>query len=173
MSKFLNQELKLRLLGAGILIALVVIFLPMFFSTNNVVKVDTKKKISKNTLQFIYDEAVSKNTTKHVTVKESTIRKVADDSVEENNQNHHEAWMIQVASFSNESNANKLNKLLDKIGLPASKAPFKLKDKIMYRIVLGPYKSKKAAKTVIEEMKRKQKLQSLQGMRIFKHQFSK
>ena len=43
----------------------------------------------------------------------------------------------------------------------------------MYRIVLGPYKSKKAAKTVIEEMKRKQKLQSLQGMRIFKHQFSK
>jgi len=170
MRKFLNQELKLRLLGAGILIALVVIFLPMFFSTDNVAKVDTKKKFSNNTVQFIYDKAVNKNATKQISAKKRVASKAIDDKKQENNQDRYDNWMIQVASFSNEKNANRLNKILDKIGLPVSKAPFKLKDKIMYRIVLGPYESKETAKRVIEEIKQKQKSQGLEGMRIFKHQ---
>jgi cell division septation protein DedD len=170
MGKFLNQELKLRLLGAGILIALVVIFLPMFFSTDNVVKVDTKKKYSNNTVQFIYDKTVNKNATKQISAKKRVVSKAIDGKKQENNQDRYYNWKIQVASFSNENNANRLNKTLDKIGLSVSKTSFKLKDKIMYRIVLGPYESKEAAKRVVEEIKQKQKLQGLEDMRIFKHQ---
>ena len=162
MRKFLNQELKLRLLGAGILIALVVIFLPMFFSTNNVAKIDGGKKFSKNILQFIYDGTVSENATQNKSTDKGAINNVTDDKIQSNNQDRYSVWMIQVASFGNENNANRLNKALDKIGLPVSKAPFKLQDKIMYRIVLGPYESQETAKRVIEEIKEKQKLQGLQ-----------
>ncbi|MCG8489686.1 MAG: SPOR domain-containing protein [Chromatiales bacterium] len=68
------------------------------------------------------------------------------------------AWMIQVASLTNEKNAKKLVQRLRKAELPAQMAPVTLNGKPHYRVRVGPEVDHRLAEKMLAKIKRDFKL---------------
>ncbi len=68
------------------------------------------------------------------------------------------AWMIQVASLTNEKNAEKLVQRLRKAELPAQMVPVTLSGKPHYRVRVGPEVDHRLAEKMLAKIKREFKL---------------
>lgn len=71
------------------------------------------------------------------------------------------AWVVQLGSFANEENANKLNEKLRKQGFTAFVEPVKRKSKIRYRVRVGPELLRSDAEALQKKLKEKVELDSL------------
>jgi DedD protein len=68
------------------------------------------------------------------------------------------AWMIQVASLTNEKNAEKLVESLRKADLPAQMEKVRLNGKLYYRIRVGPEVDHRLAEKMLAKIKQAFKL---------------
>ncbi|MCG7915004.1 MAG: SPOR domain-containing protein [Candidatus Thiodiazotropha weberae] len=184
----LEERLKQRMLGGAVLVALVVIFVPMLIeepveqrdkSTHAIpIKPQSRqdqpvasqspekpeqKMVVKPPAPKAAAEAVSKPEpepkAKPVVSKKPVEKSVPKQSGKgDKPRPSPTAWIIQVASLTNESNANKLVQRLRKAQLPAQMAPVKLNGKPHYRVRVGPEVDHRLAEKMLAKIKREFKL---------------
>ncbi len=178
----LEERLKQRMLGGAVLVALVVIFVPMMFDEPVERHSVSDHKIPiKPTLEppppvgGIEQERIIERrqtpVTEHSEIKaipeskpkpavNSTVR--ATDPREESQTTPARpsptAWIIQVASLTNESNAKKLVEQLRKDELPAQMEKVKLNGKLHYRIRVGPEVDHRLAEKMVAKIEKRFKL---------------
>ena len=78
-----------------------------------------------------------------------------------NDKNQPQAWVLQVASFKDKSNAQKLQKVLLKDEYPAYIKEFTVNNQKTFRVLVGPKLSKERAQLMSEAIASKYKLRSL------------
>ncbi|ODB82391.1 hypothetical protein A3194_18445 [Candidatus Thiodiazotropha endoloripes] len=184
----MEERLKQRMLGGAVLVALVVIFVPMLIeepveqrdkSTHAIpIKPQSRqdqpvasqppekpeqKMVVKPPAPKAAAEAVSKPEpepkAKPVVSKKPVEKSVPKQSGKgDKPRPSPTAWIIQVASLTNESNANKLVQRLRKAQLPALMAPVKLNGKPHYRVRVGPEVDHRLAEKMLAKIKREFKL---------------
>ncbi|ODB87337.1 hypothetical protein A3195_16230 [Candidatus Thiodiazotropha endoloripes] len=184
----MEERLKQRMLGGAVLVALVVIFVPMLIeepveqrdkSTHAIpIKPQSRqdqpvasqppekpeqKMVVKPPAPKAAAEAVSKPEpepkAKPVVSKKPVEKSVPKQSGKgDKPRPSPTAWIIQVASLTNESNANKLVQRLRKAQLPAQMAPVKLNGKPHYRVRVGPEVDHRLAEKMLAKIKREFKL---------------
>ena len=71
------------------------------------------------------------------------------------------AWVIQVGSFSSETNAKALSEKLRKNGYAAFVEPLKRKTGIIYRVRVGPELLRSDAQVIKEKMKKSMNLEGI------------
>ncbi|MFQ5659355.1 MAG: SPOR domain-containing protein [Gammaproteobacteria bacterium] len=71
------------------------------------------------------------------------------------------AWVVQLGSFSNESNANALNEKLRKAGFTAFVEPLKKRTKTVYRVRVGPELKRSDALTLRDKLKKATQIEGL------------
>ncbi|MFB3101489.1 MAG: SPOR domain-containing protein [Gammaproteobacteria bacterium] len=184
----MEQKLKERLVGAAVLVAVAVIFIPIILSDSPetdlisgsnipekpdanfssriipVIKHDDKS-LSKD---IGTDNIISEDNQK--TVKETVVEKIEANkeksaeitsSRKENEVREAEiqanvglsAWVVQLGSFSNEENAQSLNKKLRKAGYPAFVEPLNKNGQISYRVRVGPEIKRSEAELLLKKLK--------------------
>jgi DedD protein len=153
----LEERLKQRLLGGAVLVALIVIFVPMLIddpAETQIVSDHTiplKPPIKDRTAVQVVREVkpkkpISSEIASRVEPKQAPAPKPVPET---SSKQKHEvaatksnssptAWMIQVASLTNEKNAKNLVASLRKADLPAQMEKVKLDGKQHYRIRVGP-----------------------------------
>ena len=174
----LEERLKQRLLGGAVLVALVVIFVPMLLDEpierrtvsdhtipiKPVLKKSTpEKRVEQQNLADSQPEKISKSkpaSTKTVNSKEVTplVSKPIKETKDTSTRSSPSAWMIQVASLTNEKNAKKLVEQLRKADLPAQMEKVKLNGKQHYRIRVGPEVDHRLAEKMLAKIKKAFKL---------------
>ena len=71
------------------------------------------------------------------------------------------AWVVQLGSFSNETNANNLNDELHKAGFASFVEPLKQEGNVVYRVRVGPELLRSNAKKLKERLHEKLKLDGI------------
>ncbi|WP_316364601.1 SPOR domain-containing protein [Candidatus Thiodiazotropha sp. CDECU1] len=179
----LEERLKQRLLGGAVLVALVVIFVPMLIDepierrtvSDHTIPVKPAQKKA-TPVKRVQPLNVAKPQPEKITKSESTGTKPAKlkevkppeaklpeakpKPVAKNTSTRPSptAWMIQVASLTNEKNAKKLVKELRKADLPAQMERVRLKGKQHYRIQVGPEVDHRLAEKMVAKIKKAFKL---------------
>jgi DedD protein len=178
----LEDRLKQRLLGGAVLVALVVIFVPMLIdepverrtlSDHTIpVKPEVITPIPEKRVQQQREAeprpvpAVTtpepKKTPKPQPVVTKKVKpaesKPVDTPKKESTRPSPTAWMIQVASLTNEQNAKKLVESLRKADLPAQMEKVRLNGKLHYRIRVGPEVDHRLAEKMVAKIKQAFKL---------------
>jgi DedD protein len=178
----LEDRLKQRLLGGAVLVALVVIFVPMLIdepverrtlSDHTIpVKPTVKQSIPEMTAQSQKETEPRpvptvttpepKKTPKSEPVVKKKVKPVESKPVEtskkESTRPSPTAWIIQVASLTNEQNAKKLVESLRKADLPAQMEKVRLNGKLHYRIRVGPEVDHRLAEKMLAKIKQAFKL---------------
>lgn len=174
----LEERLKQRLLGGAVLVALVVIFVPMLIDepierrtvSDHTIpvkpvqkKVAPVKRVQPLKVAKPQPEKITKSEptrTKPANLKEVKPPEVKPKPVAKNTSTRPSpsAWMIQVASLTNEKNAKKLVKELRKADLPAQMERVKLEGKQHYRIQVGPEVDHRLAEKMVAKIKKAFKL---------------
>lgn len=144
--------LKKRLIGALILIALAIIFLPMLFDgSGNLqpVQLDIKipDKPQTETKQSDLDNEKIVDSEK---VTEAEIEPSADKPTS--------GWIVQVASFSEQSNADALQEQLEKKGYTAFVATAEVNGRTWYRVRVGPEEERNNADKLQKKIARTENL---------------
>ena len=170
----MDQQLKERLIGIIVLVLFAVIFIPMFFTGTNdsILKNEENVSISKESefiskLKPMTDTATDSNTEniELAPVVEESLAPVVEeipfnqemlktDTVGQMN------WVVQVGSFSNKDNAEKLNQKVKKAGFRSFVNPITQNNKIMHQVCLGPEYDEVDANKLREEIKNKIKLEN-------------
>jgi len=191
--KIMEKKLKERLVGAAVLVAVAVIFIPIILSDSPetdsisgsnipekpdanfssriipVIKHDDKS-LSKDigTDNIISEDKQIKDNQK--TEKETVVEKIEankeksaeiNSSRKENEVREAEiqanvglsAWVVQLGSFSNEENAQSLNKKLRKAGYPAFVEPLNKNGQTSYRVRVGPEIKRSEAELLLKKLK--------------------
>ncbi len=189
----MENKLKERLVGAAVLVAVAVIFIPIILSDSPetdsisgsnipekpdanfssriipVIKHDDKS-LSKDigTDNIISEDKQIKDNQK--TEKETVVEKIEankeksaeiNSSRKENEVREAEiqanvglsAWVVQLGSFSNEENAQSLNKKLRKAGYPAFVEPLNKNGQTSYRVRVGPEIKRSEAELLLKKIK--------------------
>lgn len=202
----MEQKLKERLVGAAVLVAVAVIFIPIIFTDSPETEVISgsnipeKPETSFNSRIIPVIESDDKASltsidsgnieSKNIELKE---RQKSDDliiersvvaekliSTGENNLEKEviepkrstteievkatvglSAWIVQLGSFSNEDNAQSLNKRLRQAGYPSFVEPLKKGGKISYRVRVGPEIKRSEADMLLKQLKEKMKLDGI------------
>jgi DedD protein len=180
----LEERLKQRMLGGAVLVALVVIFVPMLIeepveqSDKSAHSIPIKPQpqpqkpvanpiSEKPQKKAVVQAPVAQTTAKSAeqpkpeptkTSKPEKKRVVEKPAKVEKPRASPSAWMIQVASLTNEKNAKKLVQNLRKADLPAQMVPVKLNGKPHYRVRVGPEVDHRLAKKMLAKIKREFKL---------------
>jgi len=184
----MEQKLKERLVGAAVLVAVAVIFIPIILSdspeTDLISGSNIPEKPDANFSSRIIpvikhnDKSLSKDIgTDNIisednqeTVKETVVEKIEankEKSAEinsfrkENEVREAEiqanvglsAWVVQLGSFSNEENAQSLNKKLRKAGYPAFVEPLNKNGQTSYRVRVGPEIKRSEAELLLKKLK--------------------
>ncbi|PUB91121.1 MAG: hypothetical protein DBP01_04035, partial [gamma proteobacterium symbiont of Ctena orbiculata] len=173
----MEERLKQRLLGGAVLVALVVIFVPMLIEEPVERRADSdytipvkpalnKSKPEKRIQQPKAAEpqpvpAITKPEPQKISKPAPTVTKEAKPSVSKpvkatgdtSNRPSPTAWMIQVASLTNEKNAENLVKRLRKADLPAQMEKVRLNGKLHYRIRVGPEVDHRLAEKMLAKIK--------------------
>jgi len=202
----MEQKLKERLVGAAVLVAVAVIFIPIIFTespetdvilgsnipekpeTNfnsrivpviesddktSSISVDpenAKSKDVESAKSQKSEDLVIKQTVvaeKLMSAKENNTEKVAIEQkkstteVEVNDTVGLSAWIVQLGSFTDEENAQSLNKKLRQAGYPSFVEPLKKDGKISYRVRVGPEIKRSEALKVLKQLKEKMKLDGI------------
>ena len=139
----MDQKLKERLIGVIVLVSLAVIFIPLFLTEPvNLIQEDKKNSSSSEDSEFVsklkpVDEANQDLDIKNVeygTVTEQIPETVTLRENEVGQMN----WIVQIGSFSNKENAEKLNLKAKSAGFRSFINPIMQNNRIMHQVCLGP-----------------------------------
>ncbi len=189
----MQQKLKERLVGAAVLVAVAVIFIPIILSdspetdsisgsnipekpdanfssriipvikqndkslskdieTNNIISEDKQIKNNQETVKEVIAEKIEVNKEKSAEInsprKENEVR---ETEIQANV--GLSAWVVQLGSFSNEENAQSLNKKLRKAGYPAFVEPLNKNGQTSYRVRVGPEIKRSEAELLLKKLK--------------------
>lgn len=161
----MEQPLKQRLIGATIVIALAVIFVPMLIGKKPSIPetvtieipepptdIDTRiLPLPENTDEVLAEVKINK---KKVVITKPTIPKPPKNEPVEGIK----AWVVQVGSFGDKKNADALSASLIKAGFTAFVDAGSINNNDVYRVKIGPELSKEKADKLAAEIKTKQKL---------------
>lgn len=149
----MEQRLKERLFGAIIIIALFVIFLPMVLK-------------EPDTSALVYDEAKPKpelqakedwlEVPKELATWEETVPKTMALS-----QAQKEAWVVQLATFANKANANKLVNRLKSKGYEAYLEAVPGSEETLTWVMVGPQDDKEKADKLKSDLKASFKMEGI------------
>lgn len=187
----MDEGLKKRLIGATVLVSLVVIFVPMLLEKDSVVSTDMEENIipekpdtdfssrvmpletedlskpptaTTETTQPVPEKQAGKQettTSKPSTTAES--KPEAKPTPETTQRVGLSAWVIQVGSFSQRSNAERLVKTLQKQKYATFTDQVDVKGKILHRVLVGPEVDKKRAQKMQVKLNKYLKAQKLKG----------
>jgi len=191
--KIMQQKLKERLVGAAVLVAVAVIFIPIILNdspetdsisgsnipekpdanfssriipvikqndkslskdieTNNIISEDKQIKNNQETVKEVIAEKIEVNKEKSAEInsprKENEVR---ETEIQANV--GLSAWVVQLGSFSNEENAQSLNKKLRKAGYPAFVEPLNKNGQTSYRVRVGPEIKRSEAELLLKKLK--------------------
>lgn len=164
----MDQPLKQRLIGATILISLAVIFVPMLIGEEPAYKKSISIDIPESPKDFdsrILPLPEQKNEVlAEVQVNGKEPIKIIKPKIPAPPKikpvEGITAWVIQVGSFSDEKNANRLSDKLKKAGYTAFVEISSNKNGDIYRVRVGPEISKNKADALSIKIKKQQKLSS-------------
>jgi DedD protein len=184
----LEERLKQRMLGGAVLVALVVIFVPMLIEepveqndqSTHSIPIQPQSSQNQPVASAISEKPKQKTIVKAPSTQAETppvakpepvakTKPVASKKNVKKNQPKKpvtvdkprpspSAWMIQVASLTNEKNAKKLVQRLRKAELPAQMMSVKLNGKRHYRVRVGPEVDHRLAEKMLAKIKREFKL---------------
>ncbi len=180
----MDQHLKQRIVGAVVLVSIAVIFIPMLFeerselgelsiSETNIPPFPEKKvveavrplpKIEEIEQQSkpLIKEPVLESPSVVVEKKEPEVAQPVVSSIKpEKAVTLALTYLIQVASFSKESNAEQFSSQLKKAGYPAFIKSKTDGQRVKYRVVVGPELDKKRAAKSKSEIEKKFKLNAM------------
>ncbi|MEW8027141.1 MAG: SPOR domain-containing protein [Candidatus Thiodiazotropha sp.] len=165
----LEERLKQRLLGGAVLVALVVIFVPMLIEepverrtvSDHTIPVKPALKKSTPEKRIQPHRAAeptpapppTKSEPQKVSKPEPTVSKPVKVTENASTRPSPTAWMIQVASLTNEKNAKNLVERLRKADLPAQMEKVRLNGKLHYRIRVGPEVDHRLAEKMLAKIK--------------------
>jgi DedD protein len=196
----MEQKLKERLVGAAVLVAVAVIFIPIIFtdspetevisgsnipekpvknfSSRIVPVIESDDKTSSTTISR--KNAESKNiepgkskknddpivkqkvvAEKLISAKETNAEKISKTEIDVKASVGVSAWIVQLGSFTDEDNAQSLNKKLREAGYPAFVEPLKRNGKTSYRVRVGPEIKRSEADKLLKKLKEKMKLDGI------------
>ena len=189
----MEQKLKERLVGAAVLVAVAVIFIPIILSdspetdlisgsnipekpdanfssriipvikhndkslskdieTNNIISEDKQKKNNQKTVKETVVEKIEANKEKSAEINSSRKENEVREAEIQANVGL-SAWVVQLGSFSNEENAQSLNKKLRKAGYPAFVEPLNKNGQTSYRVRVGPEIKRSEAELLLKKLK--------------------
>ncbi|MCM8855486.1 MAG: SPOR domain-containing protein [Candidatus Thiodiazotropha sp.] len=181
----LEERLKQRLLGGAVLVALIVVFVPMLIDDPVETQIVSDHTIpakppikERAAVQIVPQTKSEKSTPSKTTPRVEPKRVPASKTVPETTPHPQSklkskpksevpaaigkssptAWMIQVASLTNEQNAKKLVASLRKADLPAQMERVKLDGKQHYRVRVGPEVDHRLAEKMLAKIKKTFKL---------------
>ncbi|MCU7883471.1 MAG: SPOR domain-containing protein [Candidatus Thiodiazotropha sp. (ex Lucinoma annulata)] len=181
----LEERLKQRLLGGAVLVALIVVFVPMLIDDPVETQIVSDHTIpakppikERAAVQIVPQTKSEKSTPSKTTPRVEPKRVPASKTVPETTpqskpkpkpkpksevpaakgKSSPTAWMIQVASLTNEQNAKKLVASLRKADLPAQMERVKLDGKQHYRVRVGPEVDHRLAEKMLAKIKKTFKL---------------
>jgi DedD protein len=196
----MEQKLKERLVGAAVLVAVAVIFIPIIFTDSPetevisgsnipekpetnfnsrivpVIENDDKTsvaplaqknvksenidsgKIQKNDDLIVKQQVVAE---KVISAEETNAEKISKTEIDVPASVGLSAWIVQLGSFTDEDNAQSLNKKLREAGYPAFVEPLKRNNKISYRVRVGPEIKRSEANKLLKKLKEKMKLDGI------------
>ncbi len=164
--------MKQRLVGAVVLVALVVIFVPMLLDDEPMVISNITKSnippqpkhnyptsvVSKEEVKPLVPAVSKVEPTKIVEPKPKAKRVTAPPKITPTARAALSAWVVQVASFEKRTNANKLMKKLQAKKLPAFVEQASVNRKIVFRVRVGPEVDHKKAEVIRSQIERELKL---------------
>ena len=162
----MDQKLKERLIGVIVLVSLAVIFIPLFLTEPvNLIQEDKKNSSSSEDSEFVsklkpVDEANQDLDIKNVeygTVTEQIPEAVTLRENEVGQMN----WIVQIGSFSNKENAEKLNLKAKSAGFRSFINPIMQNNRIMHQVCLGPEYDEVDANKLLEKIKNKMELDGI------------
>jgi len=168
----LDEKLKQRLVGAAVLVALIVIFVPILVEDKGMLATDLDSmkappwpEQQAPTVVPNLDGSPNKLPIPDL-VEVPLSEKRAIQPVEKPKQASEVAvkrkrltsWIVQAGSFSSKKNTDELVKKLQKRGLPAYYESVTVKGKKLYRVKVGPDLKRKTAEKFIKQLKRDFKL---------------
>lgn len=186
----MDQTLKERLVGATVLVILAVVFIPMLLDETNDEKNEITGTIipQKPESDFssriipLEDEADDKKPITSIEediVKETPVENIKEkplpSAIRENKTQDMvameekttdlnvglSAWVVQLGSFSSETNAQALNKKLRDAGYSAFVEPIKEKNGVAYRVRVGPELKRSDAQSIRDKIKKSMKLDGI------------
>ncbi len=182
----MDEGLKRRLVGATVLVSLVVIFLPMLLEPEPVVSTGIERSnipprpadAFSSSLLPLKSEMLS--TPPAVKIAISELGPQAQIAGEEAQTKPEEvvkvfappspkprvglsAWVIQVGSFSRRGNALKLVEQLQAKEFSAFMEQVSLKDKVLFRVRVGPEVDKEEAQRILDRLNQELQAQKLTG----------
>ena len=156
----MHAKLKQRLVGATVVSALVVIFLPMLFDEKIDVSQSEDFSIPEFPRDFENDNlVVPKSVIENESEQPSKGKKMSEvDVLPETGKsnlldNALSAWVVQAGSFSDEKNANQLRDKLRKAGYPAFVEAADGNRKSMFRVRVGPELDRNRADRYLKKLK--------------------
>ena len=98
---------------------------------------------------------------KLISAKETNAEKISEIETDVKATVGLSAWIVQLGSFTDEENAQSLNKKLREAGYPAFVEPLKRNDKISYRVRVGPEIKRSEADKLLKKLKEKMELDGI------------
>jgi DedD protein len=187
----MELKLKERLVGAAVLVAVAVIFIPVIFTESPETEVISGSNIPEKPetnfnsrivpviesndkaplepiirkdddliieQEVVAEKVISDRETKaekETSEKKSTTESDVKSTVGVS------AWIVQLGSFTDEGNAQSLNKKLREAGYPAFVEPLKKNGKFSYRVRVGPEIKRSEADKLLKKLKEKMKLDGI------------
>ncbi len=179
----MDDGLKKRLIGATVLVSLVVIFVPMLLEEEPVVSTELEDNVIPDNAGNNFSSKVLPLETEDlskppsaeikpepqptpvedVVQKEPEPKSAAKEKSEPATRVGLSAWVIQVGSFSQRSNADKLVKDLQAKKYAAFTDQVDVKGKILHRVLVGPEVDKKRAEQMLLNLNKHLKAKKLTG----------
>ncbi len=168
----MDEKLKQRLVGAAVLVALIVIFVPILVEDKGMLATnpDSMKAPSwpeqRLPTAAPHQDGFPNKLAIPDLVKLPALEKPAAQPLEEPDQpsavpvkrKRLSSWIVQAGSFSSKKNTDALVKKLRKKGLPAYYEAVTVEGKKLYRVRIGPDLERKTAERFIRKLKRDFKL---------------
>jgi DedD protein len=169
----MDDALKKRLLGAGVLIALAIIFIPALIGTDpiespEIGKIPRAPESEEFAPTLLQEEAIAPQIPEKVEKPApEPVAAVAPQPVPEKEtaavkpkpvkqtpaQAGLHSWAIQVGSFAQRENAQRLVEKLRKAGLQTPEPErFELEDQVLYRVKVGPMLQKSRADALLSKI---------------------
>ena len=173
-------------MGAAVLVAVAVIFIPIIFTDTQETEVisgsniPVKPETNFNSRIVPVIESDDKDSSAPIVQKDDGLiieqKVVAEKVISDRETDTKEdpeteidvkatvgvsAWIVQLGSFTDEENAQSLNKNLREAGYPAFVEPLKRNGKTSYRVRVGPEIKRSEADKLLKKLKEKMKLDGI------------
>ena len=162
----MDQKLKERLIGVIVLVSLAVIFIPLFLTEPvNLIQEDKKNSSSSEDSEFVSKLKPVDNANQDLDIKNVEYGAVTEQIPETVTLRENEVgqmnWIVQIGSFSNKENAEKLNLKAKSAGFRSFINPIMQNNRIMHQVCLGPEYDEVDANKLLEKIKNKMELDGI------------